>query len=130
MTTFFEKVLVKEGVAYFRISLYFEIFLPSAKAVPHVCAGPPEGFNWTDVFDDPGNLSVVREECKMLLKNNSSVQDTTTCVYGVEYELPRDASVVSQVEDYSFATISISRTALFCHPAIKSVRLSDLSLKF
>ncbi|RUS92225.1 hypothetical protein EGW08_000078 [Elysia chlorotica] len=80
------------------LQLFSNVF--TAKAVPHVCAGPPEGSNWTDVFghSELSNLTVVREECELILKDNSSVLDTAACIYGNDYELSRDASVVSQFD--------------------------------
>ncbi|KAK3792836.1 hypothetical protein RRG08_028226 [Elysia crispata] len=68
----------------------------TAKAVPHRCAGPPQGSNWMEVFGDFGNLTVVREECRLVLMENSNVLDTAPCAYGIQYELPENTSVVSQ----------------------------------
>ncbi|GFR68655.1 solute carrier family 22 member 8 [Elysia marginata] len=74
--------------------LFSNVFI--AKAVPHHCASPPAGSNVSDVFGYTGNFTVTQEECRLVLKDNSSVLDSTTCVYGNEYKLPEDASVVSQ----------------------------------
>ncbi|GFO42289.1 solute carrier family 22 member 8 [Plakobranchus ocellatus] len=70
----------------------------TAKDVPHRCAGPPEGSEWSDIFGDTGNLTIVQDKCRLSLTDNSSVLDSTTCVYGHEYELPLDASYISQFD--------------------------------
>ncbi|KAK3792834.1 hypothetical protein RRG08_028224 [Elysia crispata] len=87
-------IVVLLGLPIAGFQLFSNVF--TAKSVPHQCAGPPEGSNWTAVFDKSGNFTVVQEECRLVLKENSSVLDSAPCVYGNEYELPRDASVVSQ----------------------------------
>ncbi|GFR68640.1 solute carrier family 22 member 8 [Elysia marginata] len=78
------------------LQLFSNVF--TAKAVPHHCASPPAGSNVSDVFGYTGNFTVIQEECRLVLKDNSSVLDSTTCVYGNEYKLPEDASVVSQFD--------------------------------
>ncbi|GFN92070.1 solute carrier family 22 member 8 [Plakobranchus ocellatus] len=69
-----------------------------AKSVPHRCAGPPDGSGWSDIFSDTGNLTIVRDKCRLILTDNSSVLDSAPCVYGHEYQLSKDASVISQFD--------------------------------
>ncbi|GFN92054.1 solute carrier family 22 member 8 [Plakobranchus ocellatus] len=69
-----------------------------AKRVPHRCAGPPDGSGWSDIFGDTGNLTIVQGRCKLLLTNNSRVLDSAPCVYGHQYKMPEDASVISQFD--------------------------------
>ncbi|GFN92071.1 solute carrier family 22 member 8 [Plakobranchus ocellatus] len=76
--------------------LFSNVFI--AKSVPHKCAGPPEGSGWSDIFSDTGNLTIVQDKCKLLLTDNSSVLDSATCVYGHEYQLSEDSSVISQFD--------------------------------
>ncbi|RUS71167.1 hypothetical protein EGW08_021067, partial [Elysia chlorotica] len=104
----------------------------TAKAVPHRCAGPPHGSNWTEVFGDTGNLTVVQEECRLVLIDNSTVLDTAPCVYGNEYRLPQNTSFVSQFHlvcalDW---VARLSQTMLFLGQGIGAYLTSYFSDRF
>ncbi|GFN92045.1 solute carrier family 22 member 4 [Plakobranchus ocellatus] len=89
-------VLVLLSIPTAGFQLFSNVFI--AKNVPHKCAGPPESSGWSDIFSDTGNLTIVQGKCRLLLTDNSSVLDSVPCVYGHQYQLPEDASVVSQFD--------------------------------
>ncbi|GFO42290.1 solute carrier family 22 member 6-a [Plakobranchus ocellatus] len=104
----------------------------TAKDVPHRCAGPPEGSEWSDIFGDTGNLTIVQDKCRLSLTDNSSVLDSTTCVYGHEYELPLDASYISQFDlvcDLKWLT-KLSQTVVILGQGVGALITSFVSDRF
>ncbi|GFN92048.1 solute carrier family 22 member 16 [Plakobranchus ocellatus] len=89
-------LLVLLGIPSAGFQLLSNVFI--AKRVPHRCAGPPDGSGWSDIFGDTGNLTIVQGRCKLLLTDNSSVVDSAPCVYGHQYKMPENASVISQFD--------------------------------
>ncbi|XP_005109396.1 solute carrier family 22 member 16-like [Aplysia californica] len=103
------------------IQLLSNVF--TCRQVPHQCAPPPNGSAFYSKFQDLDNVTYTYETCSIVVRSNGSLVAEENCLFGMHYDLPVDASAVSQFDlvcDRA-SLAKLSQTLVICGQGIGAV---------